>query len=259
MGPLSADPKIPFDRTVRPTVRNPKAPSKPSDSARSPSRPKPRRKSGGRSPAPPEPKLRSHQTSVPLLRDPKAPAARFAPPLTPRSEDRAARGVLPIPHHRIPKQQWLETTRPAPLRSEDRADSVRAALPSAVRRPPPVPPGSEDPLGHRRHPKMPSKWGRASFPSGVRRHRRFGTRSVRFRDPRAVSAIRPALSSPRPKPHRFEHLRSLFEKPGFRSARAFPSEAEASSVPARSFRSRSLFRTERAVEMAPRASSPSGV
>jgi hypothetical protein len=62
---IREDQRMSAERTVRSPVCDPRAAGGSSDSARSPSRPRSRRKSGGRSPALPEPKPCAHRTSVP--------------------------------------------------------------------------------------------------------------------------------------------------------------------------------------------------
>jgi hypothetical protein len=88
------------------------------------------------------------------------------------------------------------------------------------------------PASPRRKPKKTTEWGGASSTSGIRRSLRVGHRLSFQKDPKAPSADQPALSSPRPKPRRLEHLRSPRSKRPLLN-RAGPSEAEASSKPIR--------------------------
>jgi hypothetical protein len=231
------NPKVPVDRTARPPCQSPKAPTGSSDSARSPPRPKPRRKSGGRSPALAKPKLRSHQTSIPRFPNPKVRSARSAPPSTPWPEGRAASGVLPIPLlddrsrlgsrrpsrlRRDPKISPVPIGLPVPLRSEDRIRSLGG--PKTLR----APRMSEDLLGDgqgvrsRRDPKSSSSRDPADSPRVARRHPWLASwrsplrgrspvdssTSVRsFRSDSSFGAVR-SLLGPKPLPSRCDPFRS---------------------------------------------------
>jgi hypothetical protein len=145
IGPLSVNPKVPFDRTARSPVRNPKVPAGSSDPTRTPLQPKLCREYEGRSPKRSEPKLLARRTSQPLSRGPKAPVSRSTPPSALRPEGRTVSGVRSDPPHRRPKL----TTRPAgALLSGTEVPPIRA--------PPPDPREAEAPF----EPNERSRWPR---------------------------------------------------------------------------------------------------
>jgi hypothetical protein len=260
IGPLSVNPKVPFDRTVR----SPLCSRSRFESSR-------------------EPKLLRviSGTEVPSMR---------AIPLAPR-RGRSPAGNPEAAAQRVRSRSSVYTGRA--FRSSETRRSRRLGPPRR-RRPGPkaalLPACS--PFPSRRHPKTPPDGVGVSVPAGIRRHRRFETRLARRLGPKASSVYQPALSSPGPKPRRFLSGAEApsnrappfapFEVGSLRSARSlrgpkpsqfprFPSGTVNPSVPRHRFgdrspfrscaalSSRSLIQTERAVEMAPRASSPSGV
>jgi hypothetical protein len=194
------------------------------------------------------------------LPEPEGPVGSVCPAIhaVARRPRRFRRAPHPAP--RRPKPPWLETTLSTPPRSEDLAGSDRAARPSALRRPHQVPRRSEDPFGLRGCPKTSLEMGRVSVPAEIRRARRVGTQLTPLGLPEGI------LGSPAGA------LLSEAEAPSIRAPPFVPSEAIAPSETSVLFWDRSpfragatlseagsFFRTERAVEMAPRASSPSGV
>jgi hypothetical protein len=213
--PLFRNPKVPSDRTYRSPVRDPKIPAGSSDSARLPSRPKPRWKTGGCSPASPEPKLLCRRTSRPSLENPKALSLQLAPPLPSKPEGSVAASVLPA-RISVTEIAVTRTTRFPSLEPEDSAEAKQAALLC-------------------RSPKTSPASSKASFLAELRRARRIQT---------------PAPSPPQPK----RLLRSRSWRSPLRDRSPVDSSTSVRSVPGRS-----LLLTERAVEMATRASSPSGV
>jgi hypothetical protein len=103
MDPLTVDPKIPDDQTVRSPVRDPKIPAGSSDPTRIPQQPKLCWEYEGCSPMRLEPKLRARRTRRPLCRCPKAPVLRSTPPSALRPEGMIVSGVRSGSLHRIPK------------------------------------------------------------------------------------------------------------------------------------------------------------